>query len=70
MYKNKVAIGSGFQTLLAELYKSNTNMLENAAIKMYCHYSRRLEAPQNMRHPKSQYAATRQDLFTTTVRVD
>jgi len=32
-------------------------------------YSRRLGAPQNMWHPKSQYAATRHVLFTTTVRM-
>jgi len=38
----------------------NITILENAAIKMYCQfatYSRRLGAPQNIRHPESQYAA-------------
>jgi len=33
-------------------------------------YSRRFGTPQNIRHPKSQYAATRHVLFTTTVRID
>jgi len=33
-------------------------------------YSRRLGAPQNIRHPKSQYAATQHVLFTTTDRID
>jgi len=33
-------------------------------------YSRWLGAPENIRHPKLQYAATQHVLFTTTVRID
>jgi len=39
-------------------------------LRLVATYSRRLGAPQNIRHPKSQYAATRHVLFRTVVRID
>jgi len=39
-------------------------------IRRIATYSCRLEAPQNIRHPKSKYAATRHVLFTRTVCID
>jgi len=38
-------------------------------LKRIATYSRRLETPQYIRHPKSQYAAARH-VYTTIVRID